>query len=413
MLAGNRLTSLPDSMKSCQELELVRLSSNSFPSLPDWFLKLPNLTWLAASGNPAVLPAAPMSPVLEESDGDDKGYNSDGAIQRIPASQLTIREVLGEGASGVVYKADWKQQGDDEELSQVVQVAIKVFKGEMTSDGLPMDELRGTLQLAEFISQEHATDDRGASAALQADYPITPVLGVITKGSSIVSQLPSAADGADTVHLTAGGLVMQLIDSKYKILGGPPSFDTITRDTFEDSPYSSNNNSNTSNNSKVPMSPQVAMDLSRYLTHAIMELHAAHLTHGDIYAHNLLASIPESKKDGTSTVSVRLCDLGASTYVGPATGVPTELSEKLKALELRSLGKFMDDLLMHLVAGSGKGGDDPQRTTLATARSMALSSASLLQGNHADWPTDNFLSSPEAPSSTMEALTMVHTLLLS
>lgn len=38
MLAGNKLTSLPTSMKNCQDLELIRLAANNFSEFPDWYV---------------------------------------------------------------------------------------------------------------------------------------------------------------------------------------------------------------------------------------------------------------------------------------------------------------------------------------------------------------------------------------
>ena len=52
MLAGNRLSALPDSMVSLQNLELLRISANAFETVPSWLLSLPRLSWLAVSGNP-------------------------------------------------------------------------------------------------------------------------------------------------------------------------------------------------------------------------------------------------------------------------------------------------------------------------------------------------------------------------
>ena len=52
MMAGNKLTSLPEEMAGCQELELLRLAANDLKELPSWLLKLPKLSWLAFAGNP-------------------------------------------------------------------------------------------------------------------------------------------------------------------------------------------------------------------------------------------------------------------------------------------------------------------------------------------------------------------------
>ena len=52
---------------------------------------------------------------------------------------LRLGEILGQGASGVIYQGLWTTK-----LAQQ-EVAIKIFKGEITSDGLPTDEMAATL----------------------------------------------------------------------------------------------------------------------------------------------------------------------------------------------------------------------------------------------------------------------------
>ena len=308
MLAGNQLSSLPESMRKCTALELIRLSSNKLIELPNWLLKdLPNLTWVAAGGNP-VLPAP--------------STRSDSAVPRIPPNELMVEKLIGEGASGFVYKAQWNHR----------DVAIKVFKGNMTSDGLPADELKSTLLLAEYVT-EHAT---------QTDqYPITPILGLLEKGGIL----------GGGVSMPAGGLVMELVPPSFQLLGGPPTFATITRDTFDSSPFK--------------LEPSVACAIARQVTHAVMEIHAANLTHGDLYAHNLLV------RESNNEISVRLCDMGAATYVGHSS----ELAQSLQAFELRALGKLLDDIIVYLV----KDIDQHHLQKLEQAKQHLLQSAIFIQ----------------------------------
>ena len=249
MLAGNKLTTLPMQMSNCQQLELLRIASNEIADIPDWLLHLPKLTWLAAGGNP-VFPAAPKE--------------DDHCVNHILASQLTLLQLLGEGASGYVYRAIWSRPNNTEE-----EVAVKVFKGAVTSDGLPTDELSATLQLAVYAARHWDTS---------ADYPITPILGVII-GSSLCMDVSAnekdvTCSSITTLAMPAGGLVMKLIPSDYKLLGSPPSFKTITRDTFDPT--------------VSKLSPLEACDIVLNVAHAMMEVHDAKLCHGDLYAHNLL-----------------------------------------------------------------------------------------------------------------------------
>ena len=51
--------------------------------------------------------------------------------------KLSFLKKLGEGASGVVWSA-----GYDSDSGSAKKVAVKIFKGTMTSDGQPTDEMK-------------------------------------------------------------------------------------------------------------------------------------------------------------------------------------------------------------------------------------------------------------------------------
>jgi len=122
MLAGNQLRSLPDEMAACQNLELIRLAANRLESLPNWLFTLPRLSWLAYAGNPFCI--ANLSPT----------------VPTISWADLTLSDTLGEGASGVISKGLWQSPAQPQ-----TDVAIKIFKGAMTSDGTPADEMNACL----------------------------------------------------------------------------------------------------------------------------------------------------------------------------------------------------------------------------------------------------------------------------
>ncbi|MBY0444351.1 MAG: leucine-rich repeat domain-containing protein, partial [Burkholderiales bacterium] len=127
MLAGNQLQSLPESLAACQNLELIRIAANQLSALPDWLFSLPKLAWLAFAGNPfCPTPAAPHAPAIHWQD-------------------LEVAEQLGEGASGVIYKALWQQE-------QPRAIALKLFKGALTSDGLPQSEMAACIAAGEHPS---------------------------------------------------------------------------------------------------------------------------------------------------------------------------------------------------------------------------------------------------------------------
>ena len=110
----------------------------------------------------------------------------------VPSTSFELHQVLGQGASGVISKASWT----DNPLELPDAVAIKVFKGEVTSDGYPQDELNACLKVG-----NHGSLVRSLAQVKEPGYL---------------------------------ALIMELIPEYYKNLGLPPSFDTCTRDTFPD-----------------------------------------------------------------------------------------------------------------------------------------------------------------------------------
>ena len=133
MLAGNRLAALPETLSACTRLELLRIAANRFEALPPWLTELPRLSWLACSGNPF----------------NDAAEAQALAAQPIPDvdwSRITLGVLLGEGASGRIHRARLAGPGvaaaDDDE------VAVKLFKGAITSDGTPRSEMAACIAAA-------------------------------------------------------------------------------------------------------------------------------------------------------------------------------------------------------------------------------------------------------------------------
>jgi hypothetical protein len=260
MLAGNRLQSLPESMGSCKKLELIRLSANQLTELPPWLFTLPRLSWLAYAGNPLCNRDATTKPVLPDIDW----------------TELTLGEILGQGASGVIYQGLWTTQ-----LAQQ-EVAIKIFKGEITSDGLPADEM---------------------AASLAAGYHDNQV-NVLGKLSNEPQEKL--------------GLVFSLIPPHYKNLGQPPDFDTCTRDTYSAS---------------TSFSLPVILRIAQGIASAAAHLHAKGLMHGDLYAHNILVD---------ETGQSLLGDFGAASKYDKSDGV---IAQALERLEVRAFGCLLEDML--------------------------------------------------------------------
>ena len=107
-------------MRNCKRLELLRISSNRLQEIPAFLFDLPRLAWLAIAGNPCI-PSLDAQP-----------------LPNIDENKLVLLERLGEGASGVVWSADWNANSTE----NTTQVAVKIFKGSVTSDGLPTDEIK-------------------------------------------------------------------------------------------------------------------------------------------------------------------------------------------------------------------------------------------------------------------------------
>jgi hypothetical protein len=262
MLAGNLLTDLPEAMRGCVGLELLRISANRFQALPEWLLQLPRLTWLAFGGNP--VSAAPPTP--------------SPAVARLQWADLVLGEKLGEGASGVIYKAHW--QPSPQEAGH--PVAVKLFKGAVTSDGFPAEEMAACL-----AAGHHAH--------------LIGVIGVLTghpAGSS--------------------GLVMQWVDPEFQNLAGPPNLDTCTRDIYTHGQRFS-----------LPL----VLDLAKGLAAVGEHLHARGISHGDFYAHNILYR-PEG--------GCFLGDFGAASFYPPQANGG---AHPFEALEVRAFGCLLGELL--------------------------------------------------------------------
>jgi hypothetical protein len=260
MLAGNRLRKLPPSMAACRQLELLRISANRFEALPDWLLSLPRLSWLAAAGNPF------------DTQAEDAAITAQ-SVPHVDWRELTLGQKLGEGASGVIHQAT---------LGSSQQVAVKLFKGTVTSDGWPHSEMAACIAA-------------GAHPTLIAAQ----------------SRIDGHPEGTE-------GLVMALVAPSFRTLAGPPSLASCTRDVYADDAL---------------WTSDVALRIARDIASAMQHLHARGILHGDLYAHNILWN---AQGGG------RLGDFGAGWMT---SALDATQAKALQGLEMRAFGCLLEELI--------------------------------------------------------------------
>lgn len=257
MLAGNRLDALPHRLAGAQNLELLRLAANRFDTLPPWLVDLPRLAWLSWAGNPFDDATMPDAATL------------------VPWADLDIGEPLGEGASGVVHRALWRRTGSAR------AVALKLFKGAMTSDGLPEREM--------------------AACLAAGSHP------------NLTGAIGRVIDHPAETH----GLLMPLLPPHWRVLAGPPSLESCSRDVYDPG---------------LSLDAGPALRIATGIAEAAGHLHARGLIHGDLYAHNILW-------DGNAGETV-LSDFGAASMVPPAM-----MGASLQRLDVRAWGLLLSELL--------------------------------------------------------------------
>jgi hypothetical protein len=292
MVAGNRLQSLPEALGNCKNLELIRIAANRFEALPAVLLNLPRLSWLSYSGNPFC-------------SSDEQIVLQDTPVDLIPWSSLAVQQKLGEGASGVIYQASWQA---DAPISIPIPVAVKVFKGALTSDGLPMSEMAACMRAGSH--------------------------------SNLISVLGKIEGHPDN----ANGLVMSLVEANYRNLAGPPSFATCTRDVYADD---------------LRLSLSEVLSISSGIASVAQQVHAKGIMHGDLYAHNILLD-----QDGHALLG----DFGAACFK-PADAAQSLALEKI---EVRAFGYLLEELLERCEGGATTRATVATLTHLSALRDACL-----------------------------------------
>lgn len=262
MLSGNQIAALPPQLAQCSRLELLRIAANRFTALPEWLLTLPRLSWLAYAGNP-----------LGQS--REQAALHDAVVPAIPWRDLQLLEQLGEGASGVIYRATYQQD------SAAAPVALKLFKGALTSDGLPRSEMAACIAAGQHPN-------------------LIPILGTL-------SDHPEHADG----------LIMPVIAPAWRNLAGPPSLTTCTRDIYDEA---------------LSIDGNKLLALALGIAAAVAHLHQRGILHGDLYGHNVLHA-----DEGPAVLG----DFGAATLFAPGDIT----TEALQRIEVRAYGVLLEELI--------------------------------------------------------------------
>ncbi|PUE34234.1 leucine-rich repeat-containing protein kinase family protein [Limnohabitans sp. Jir72] len=238
-------------------LEVLDLSGNALSALPDDFARLHKLRIFFASNNaftevPEVLGQCP-------------------ALSMVGFKANRIRHLSGQALPAQLHTPQGPRP-----------VAVKLFKGAVTSDGWPHTEMAASLRAGTHPQ-------------------LIPALGQIT-GHPAGTQ----------------GLVMPLIDPVMRNLAGPPSMASCTRDIYAET---------------TRFTLAAALQLAHGIASAARHLHQQGVMHGDLYAHNIL-------HDGQG--QALLGDFGAG-WLLDSTDPSTALS--LQQLEVRAFGCLLEELL--------------------------------------------------------------------
>lgn len=258
MLAGNKLQKLPSALQSCLNLSLLRVSANRLNEIPAWLFEMPKLAWFAFSGNKFLKKAIPKR------------------ISLVNWNDLNFHQQLGEGASGTIYKAARNVDGVKHD------VAVKIFKGSVTSDGFPEDEMNAYM---------FAGDHKG----------IVKLIGQI-----------------DSQENNKKGVMMELIPHHFYNLGNPPNFVTCVRDTFS---------------KNTALTSTIILKIITTVASIASQLHERGIMHGDLYAHNILVD-----QEGNTLFG----DFGAATIYDKQSHLMATALEKIEVLAFSYL---LDDLL--------------------------------------------------------------------
>ena len=278
ILTDNRIKVLPQSIGSLLKLKKLALAGNHFESLPDTLKNCISLELLRIGANNLREPAPDWVfelPMLawycDSGNPFCSSYTPELPSSDISYLDISYGEQIGSSPTSKVFRAILNSSGQS--------IAVKHYASALTSDGYAIDDMRAYLALGEHPN--------------------------LVKARGRLSDNPDRQPG----------LVLDLIPSEFTSLGLPPDFMTCTRDRF---PFETS--------FSLSFIHQVLLDIAAALAH----LHGKCITHGDIYAHNVL-----SNSKGLSILG----DFGAASFFS------SDQKRLRERVEVRAFGNLIEDLL--------------------------------------------------------------------
>lgn len=288
ILTDNQLQSLPRSMGRLHRLQKLALAANRLDSLPDEMCQCTKLQLLRLAAND--FKKSPPSWIFDLPSlawyGDAGNPFCEALaiadnLETLSPDEVEIGPQIGKSPSSTVFRGSLTRDGRG--------VAVKHYLGKFTSDGYARDDIRAAI-----------------GAGLHPH-----LIQVIAK---------FGAEGAEQASLVLG-----LIPPEFRSLGLPPSLNSCTRDEFPQ---------------ELSFSLPFIFEALRSVSSAVEHLHQRGITHGDLYAHNIL-----SNAEGRSILG----DFGAASFFQPGAGSARE------QVEVCAFGHLIDDLLLHVAADSDAG----------------------------------------------------------
>ncbi|WP_040262778.1 leucine-rich repeat-containing protein kinase family protein [Pseudomonas massiliensis] len=277
ILTDNHIKTLPEVFDGLPRLQKLMLAGNCLTGLPASLAHCGALELIRIACNdlielPSWLLRLPRLAWLAFAGNPGFAEHQRRGRPAMAWTTFRVGRPLGEGASGIVYEA-WSATNE--------AVALKCYRAGRTSDGTPTDEIAASLQAGQHpnLIAAHA-------------------------------ELTGHPEGLP-------GLVMERIGTGYRNLAAPPSLETCTRDCYPGDTW---------------FTLEQASTLLSGIASAAAHLHRRGISHGDLYAHNVLV---DSSGHGL------LGDFGAASRY---TRADQDQARALEAIEARALGIMLEEI---------------------------------------------------------------------